>query len=211
MMRSSHKPHVVWVVLVNILATLLTLSATASSENERVLGHVDAPVKLIEYGSLTCDHCIRFHREVLPIIQSRYIDSGQVRFIFRDFPTSKAAERGAVAAHCAVGGYYDMLKILFLKVGQWSRADNMDDVLVQLTEPLSIDKKQFDACLKNPNKSNQVRKAQQTAREKFDVLGTPTFLINGKIVSGKKSIEEMEILIDDALLQPGLSSKTVKE
>lgn len=211
-MKGSQKPHTLWFRIVNIAtAVLVSFSATASGETEKALGHAQAPVTLIEYGSMTCDYCIHFHREVLPIIQSRHIDSGQVRFIFRDFPTSAAAARGAVAARCATDDYYNILKILFLEVGQWSQAEDVDAALVQLAKQLDLDTKKFNTCLKDPNKSHAVTKAQQEAREKFDIIGTPTFFINGKVVKGKKSIEEMEALIKQALSQPDSAPKAVNQ
>lgn len=212
MMNCLPKPHTLWVRIITVtVAALVSVSATASIDSEKALGHVQAPVTLIEYGSLACDYCIRFHREVLPLIQSRHIDSGRVRFIFRDFPTSEASARGAVAARCANDKYYDMLKTLFSNVAQWSLSDDIDASLARLAKPLGIEAKQFDACLKDPNNNRAIVKAQQDSRVKFNIVGTPTFLINGKIVRGRKSIEEMEILIKDALSEVNSASKAVKE
>lgn len=88
-----------------IISLMISFPVNGVTE-DIVLGNDKAPVTIIEYGSLTCDYCIHFHREVLPAIQSRYINNDKVRFIYRDFPTGEAAIRGAVAARCAGGKYY---------------------------------------------------------------------------------------------------------
>lgn len=185
-----------------LIVVIAGLSLTAAASDERALGNAQAPVTLIEYGSLTCGYCISFHREVLPLIQSRHIDTGRVRYIYRDFPTSAAATRGAVAARCAGDQYYRMLGVLFAEVGRWSQSDDIDAALTQQSATLGIDQKRFHACLNDPRHSLAVTEGQQQAISEFDVLGTPTFLINGRIVRGKKTIQEMEALIKAALLDP---------
>ncbi|MEA5376655.1 MULTISPECIES: thioredoxin domain-containing protein [Vibrio harveyi group] len=195
------KAYTLWIrSLIVVVAGLSSLSAAAS--DEIALGSAQAPVTLIEYGSLTCDYCINFHREVLPLIQSRHIDTGRVRFIYRDFPTSAAATRGAVAARCAGDQYYRMLDVLFAEVGRWATADDVDAALTQQAASLRMNEKRFRTCLNDPSHSLAVIEGQQQAKTEFDVLGTPTFLINGKIVRGKRTIEEMEALIKKALPDP---------
>lgn len=195
------KARMLWTQLLTIvIASLSSLQVAAS--DELALGRAQAPVTIIEYGSLTCGYCIYFHREVLPLIQSRHIDNGQVRFIYRDFPTSVAARRGAVATHCAGDQYYRMLDALYSAVGTWVRADDVDAALTQQAVLLGMNEKRFRACLDDPRQSQAIAEGQQRAKTEFDVLGTPTFLINGKIVRGKKTIEEMEALVKEALPDP---------
>ena len=112
--------------------TILVASYSAAENVETALGSPDAPVTIIEYGSLTCGYCIKFHKEVMPLIKSRHIDSGHVRFIFRGFPTSKKAIRGAVAARCAGDQYYEILELLFENVGSWFRASKPDSEMIEL-------------------------------------------------------------------------------
>lgn len=93
-----------------LLISLTSLSGAVHAASEPGIGSPEAPVTIIEYGSLTCDDCVEFHLKVFPILKQRYIDSGEVRFVFRDFPTGAAAERGAVAARCVrPDAYYRML------------------------------------------------------------------------------------------------------
>lgn len=194
----------------------LPLVAAAKDElalgrkDELALGSEFAPVTLIEYGSMTCGYCIQFHKEVLPHISSKYIETGHVRFIFRDFPTSKNAHRGAVAARCAGDRYYKMLDILFKEVGRWSKSRDVDAALTHHATAIGLKKKPFLSCLNDTRQHVAVTKEQQEAKTKLNVIGTPTFLINGKLVGGIKTIEEMEILLKEALPTIETENQTVK-
>lgn len=196
MNANPQNPRAPWVVIL-IAAVALSVSATARAEP--VLGSDRAPVTIIEYGSLTCDYCVRFHREVLPRIQSRYIETGQVKFIYRDFPTGDAATRGAVAARCAGDDYYTMLDALYADVGNWSRARDTDAALIQLATSLGLATREFRACLNGQEQRLAIANQQRTATVEYEVLGTPTFLINGRIVRGKQDFEQMTLLINAAL------------
>lgn len=183
-----------------LLFTIVMLSVyPVTADDEVALGRVQAPVTIIEYGSLTCDYCIYFHREVLPHIQSRYIDTGQVRFIYRNFPTSNAAIRGAVAARCAGDLYYKMLDVLFARVGAWAEADDVDRALIQQAAALNIDEEDFYVCINDPSQDQAIIAVQLQAKTEFDIIGTPTFVVNGKVVRGKKTVEQIDALINKAL------------
>lgn len=201
--------HALWMHLL-IFGIVGALPLVAAAKDELALGSEFAPVTLIEYGSLTCDYCIHFHREVLPHISSKYIETGRVRFIFRDFPTSENAHRGAVAARCTGDRYYKMLDILFTEVGRWSQSRDVDAALTHHATAIGLKKKPFLNCLNDTRQHVAVTKEQQEAKTKLNVIGTPTFLINGKLVRGKKTIEEMEILLKEALPTIETENQTVK-
>ena len=186
------------------LSTALMIALTCMAEavhaaSEPALGSPTAPVTLVEYGSLTCDHCIRFHREVLPEVKRRFIDRGHVRFIFRDFPTSVTAARGAVAARCVrPEAYYLMLDALFWSVQQWSRAPDVDGALSQQAVKLALGDERFRACLNEPAAEARIEQSRRHAMKDLDVTGTPTFVVNGRIVRGAQTLEQMEALIAQA-------------
>ena len=167
---------------------------------EVAIGDTGAPVTIIEYASLSCDYCVKFHREVLPLIKSKYISKGNVRFIYRHYPTSKASLRGAVAAQCAGREhYYNLLNILFATVEDWSRSKNIDMALTEAAASIGLNNKSFSDCLYDPDQEEIVNSMREDATFNYDVTGTPTFLINEKLVRGIKDYDEMEILIQDAL------------
>ena len=180
-----------------VIATVLFLSGAARAEY--TLGDVQAPVTIVEYASLTCDYCVRFHVTVFPLIKSRHIDTGRVRFVYRDFPTGDAALRGAVAVRCAgPRRHFAMLDVLYSAVGRWSRASDVDAALAKQAESLELDAAAFRACLDDPQHERSIHGEQRRAVTEHGVLGTPTFIINGEIVRGAKNIDEIEALIERA-------------
>ena len=181
------------------LTTALMLSVNAHADF--VLGDNQAPITIIEYGSLTCDYCVKFHREVLPLIKLRHIKKGGVRFIFRNFPTSVEGTRGAVAARCAgPDQYYVMLDSLFKTVGDWSRANDVDAALVEHATSIGLNDETFLDCLNDPQQTLNIKNEQEKVVYEYDVRGTPTFLINKNVVRGIQDIHEIEKLIDEAQL-----------
>src|SRR5207249_2689663 len=88
--------------------------------NEQALGKPDAPITIIEYASVSCSHCANFHTKVFPVLKSKYIDTGQVRFIMREFPFDQHAAAGFMLARCAGDDkYFAMLDLLFEQQSTW--------------------------------------------------------------------------------------------
>ena len=180
-----------------VLASHSTVSFASSEEIS--LGSKQAPVTVIEYGSLTCDNCLSFHKKVYPQFKKHYIDTGTVRFIFRHFPTGGAAVYGARAANCADDKYYEMLDKLFSTVGEWFRAENRSAIFVKYATSLGLSSEVYTACISNEKHLDDILSQQKAAKKDLDIIGTPTFFINGTIVRGKRSFVEMKALITDAL------------
>ena len=182
----------------SIYLTILFISSSAHSDIE--LGNADAPVIIIEYGSITCGKCVRFHREVLPSLKEHYIRSGKVHFIYRNFPTSSEAVRGAVAVRCAGPKLdYIMLDALYHSVGEWSQAQDIDTALTDVAIDQGLDPESFRSCLSDPVQSRSVNDEKEDAILEYDVIGTPTFVINGKVVRGLQLFFELELLIEEAM------------
>jgi len=188
----------IWMKFIIILAASNLMASTALCE-EISLGNAQAPVTIIEYGSLTCGKCLRFHKHVFPEIKKHYIDAGTVRFIYRHFPTGGAAVHGARAAECTGDEYYEMLDALFSTVASWHQAKNRDAIFVKQATSLGLNSEEFLACISDKKLLDDILNQQQKAKTDLDVTGTPTFFINGKIVRGKRSFAEMEALINEAL------------
>ena len=184
-------------LIIIFVASNLMISLAASKEI--TLGSEKAPVTLIEYGSLTCDNCVRFHRNVFPRIKKQYIDSGTIRFIYRHFPTSDAAVRGAIASQCAGEKSYEMLDELYSTVADWYQADNRDSIFAQKASSLGLNSEAYLSCLSDSKNLDEIKNQQQAAKKDLDVTGTPTFFINGKIVRGKQSFVEIKALVGEAL------------
>ncbi len=167
---------------------------------EQVLGEANAPVTIVEYASLSCSHCREFHEKTLPELKTRYIDTGKVRLIFRDFPLDNFAMAGAMIARCGGEGKYFPIVDAFFK-GQSSITNDTDIFkwLENFGKQVGLTTESFEACLSNRELQDNLTSVRETASQKFGVNSTPTFFINGKIVRGALTIEEFEKEIEPLL------------
>ncbi|MBN9249938.1 MAG: disulfide bond formation protein DsbA [Mesorhizobium sp. 61-13] len=163
---------------------------------DKVLGKDDAKVTIVEYASMTCPHCAHFHETTFPELKTKYIDSGKVRFIFREFPFDPRAEAGFMLARCAGDNYFPMVDVLFKQQQTWAAAENVKDAMFQLSKLAGFTQESFNACLTDQALLEQVRAVQKRGADEFKVDSTPTFFINGKTYKGALSIEEMSAIID---------------
>jgi len=151
--------------------------------DDKVLGKSKARVTLIEYASLSCPHCADFHNRVLPTIQSEYIDTGKVKFIYRDYPLNAPALMGSQIAHCAGKGddakYYATIRKLLDEQKNWAGGADFKDKLMAIAKDLGMDAKAFDACVANKEFEEKIIASRQNGA-KMGVTGTPGFFINGE-------------------------------
>ena len=191
--------------LAGLLAALVPLAAAplaaqTAPVTEGSLGDPAAPVTIIEYSSLTCPHCAAFQKETLPGLKTRYIDTGKVHFVMRDFPLDQIALRAAVIAHCAGPERYPaFVDVFFQQQASWIRAADPVQALKQLARLGGLGAEQADACLADKAMEDAVLKSRLEAQQKFDVKSTPTFIVNGKSYSGEKSVEDFAAIIDPLL------------
>jgi protein-disulfide isomerase len=159
---------------------------------EMALGDAQAPVTIIEYASMTCPHCAHFSTTTFPELKKRYIDTGKVRFIFREFPLDQLAAAGFILARCAgPDKYFPLIETLFASQRDWVVQRPLPP-LVAIAKQAGLTQEAFEACLANQQLLEGIEKVRSEASEKFGVQSTPTFFINGKLLSGDLSIEDME-------------------
>jgi len=176
---------------------LVAGESVAGEVAERSIGDADAPVTIIEYSSLTCPHCASFHNEVLPDLKERYIDTGKVRMVFRDFPLNEPAVDAAVLAHCAGDARYaGFLDVLFQTQPNWSSAPNPRDALKQLGKLGGLADSEIDACFADEAMQNAVLESRLNGSNEHQVQSTPTFVINGEVYPGNRSIDDFAAIID---------------
>jgi protein-disulfide isomerase len=183
-----------------IPAAATAQSATAAlvakpvSLPEMALGSPSAPITIVEFSSLTCPHCAAFAENVFPMLQTKYIDTGKVRFVSREFPLEIKAAGASMLARCAAAGdatrYFEAVTMLFKQ---------QDDLIDHTTETLKAVGGQFgmtgdavEACVKDQNLLDKLTADQKFAYEKLKVDATPTFFINGTRVKGAMSFEELD-------------------
>jgi protein-disulfide isomerase len=159
---------------------------------EMSLGDEKAPVTIIEYASMTCPHCAHFSETTFPELKKRYIDTGKVRFIFREFPLDQLAAAGFMLARCATPDkYFPMIETLFAQQKDWVVQHPLDPLLV-IAKQAGFTKETFEACLTNQKVLDGIEQTRDQAANQFGVNSTPTFFINGKRISGDISIDEMD-------------------
>jgi len=167
---------------------------------ERVLGDPDAPVTIIEYSSLTCPHCAAFHTDTLPALKERYIETGQAKLVYRDFPLDQTALEAAVIAHCAgEDRYFAFLEAIFASQERWARSANPTEALIQLAGLGGMPRDQAEACLADEAMLDAVLQLRLDGQAEFDIASTPSFIINGQMVSGNRSVDEFATVIEAAL------------
>lgn len=167
---------------------------------EMAIGEADAPVTVVEYMSLTCPHCAAFHAETFEAVKEKYVDTGQVRFVVRDFPFDPRAAAGAMLARCAPEGqYFPMIKTLFEQQQNWATAEDARTALMQISRMAGFTQENFETCLTNQQLLDDVNAVRQKAAEEFEVQSTPTFIINGERYAGNMSIDQMSAIIDSML------------
>lgn len=180
--------------------------AAASIEvrpNDMVIGRAEAPVTVVEYASLTCPHCADFHAKTLPGLKQKYIDAGQVRLVYRDFPLDGIALRAAMLAHCAgPERYFPLLETLFALQQQWgvNQASDLPQ-LAQVARQAGIGDQAFKACIANKEIEAQVLKERQEG-EILGVNATPTLFINGVKHTGELTLDQIGAVIDPLLAKP---------
>ena len=167
---------------------------------EQSIGKADAPVTIVEYMSMTCPHCAAFHRETFDEIVKKYVDTGQVRFILREFPLDNKAVAAIMLARCAPEGqYFPLVSALFKSQMTWATADDARGALLQMSKLAGFTQESFQACLTNQKLLDDVLKVRETGGQEFGVNSTPTFFINGQRYAGGMSVAEMSAIIDAAL------------
>jgi len=171
------------------------------TDEEMVMGKADAKVTVIEYASASCSHCATFNAEVFPAFKAKYIDSGKVKYVFREFitPPAELAAAGFLTARC--GGkdkYFSVLDGVFRSQEEIFRTGDMRSPLVKVAKSAGMTEEQFMACVSD----EKALKALAARVEKFakqdNISGTPTFLINGKKLDGEQSLAAFDTAISAA-------------
>ena len=171
---------------------------------EKVLGNENAPITLIEYASLTCGHCATFHNEVFPKIKSDYIDTGKLKFIYRDFPLDHYALMASMIARCAGNKkFFTFLKVLFKEQPKWTTAKDPFIALGHIARIGGSGKEEFKSCVGNKAIEDGILKSRIDADREFKIKSTPTLIINGEKYDGARTFKKLKKYIDKLLTKSG--------
>jgi protein-disulfide isomerase len=170
------------------------LAAEPVSLPDMALGSRNAPVTIVEYSSMTCSHCANFEQTVFLPLKSRYVDSGQVRFVFREFPLDTKSAAASMVARCIAGDdsgkYFGAVDLMFKRQAELSARTN--ETLKEIAGQYGMSGAAVDDCVKDQAMLDKLIADQKIAAEMLKVNSVPTFSINGEIHSGYMSLEQMD-------------------
>ena len=192
---------VIWLVSVIFLISLPGAGLSGASEpafavGDMELGAKDAPVTIIEYASMTCRHCANFHMGPFNELKAKYIDTGKVRIIFREFPFDPVALQASMLARC-VGEkrYFGMLNVLFKSQAKWVNSSEPQQALAKIARLGGFTEARFEACMTNQDLADMILKSRLNGSKKFGVDSTPSFIVNGVKTSGNMTVTEWDMLL----------------
>jgi protein-disulfide isomerase len=183
-------------------SAVAALAAKPGALPDMALGPAKAPVTIIEYASMTCPHCAAFEQNVLPMLRSKYIDTGKARFVFREFPLDINAAAASMLARCIAGDdiekFYATVGLLFKQQEQLV-AQTLATLILVGKQTAGMDEQAVEACEKNQALLDKIAADQKFAFETLKVEVTPTFFVNGEKLKGAMSFEELDAKIKSLL------------
>jgi len=157
---------------------------------------------MIEYASMTCPHCARFHNQILSTVKQKLIDTGKVRLIFRDYPLDTHALRAAMMARCTDRSrYFNLVEVIFKNQDRWVKSNDPLAGLKQLGALAGMEPSYIENCIKNPQLEQFILAGMQDAQRKYKIKATPTFIFNNDAqqLSGDQNPEDFERVVDELL------------
>ncbi|MEY3081311.1 MAG: hypothetical protein RJA94_1296 [Pseudomonadota bacterium] len=156
-----------------------------------------AKVTIVEYASATCPHCAAFHKDVWPKLKADYIDTGKIRFIFREFPLNDPALAAFMIARAAPKeSYFPLIGVFFDTLETWAK--DPANGLLNIAKQAGFTQEKFDATLKDEKLAKGIMEIRDGG-VKFGVQGTPTFFLNGKPMRGEVTYDSLKADIDKLL------------
>ena len=169
---------------------------------DMALGPANASVTITEFASMTCPHCAAFNESVFPKIKSEYIDTGKVRYVFREFPLDIKAVAGSMLARCIAkddaGKYFAVVDLLFKQQNDWVMK-NTTDTLIRIGKQAGLSQQAVEDCLKDQSMLDKIAADQKFANEVLKVNSTPTIFVNGEKIKGETSFDEFAKRINPLL------------
>lgn len=163
---------------------------------DRIVGQPTARVTLVEYASLTCPHCATFHNDVLPTLKTRYVDTGQMRVIFRNFLLNVLDAGAAMMARCAPEDrFFPLTETLFQQQRTWVGANDPVAALFAIARQAGFSQESFERCLRDQALLDRLNVARDRAARRFGVQSTPTLIINGQVYAGALRVEQVEAVL----------------
>lgn len=176
-----------------------------SVDDDPALGSPNAQVTIVEFSDFGCSFCAQFHKEVFPQLKAQYIDTGKVRFVYRDFPITQLhpqAQRAAEAANCAgeQGKFWEYHNKLFSTQKAWQKGSDSADLFKEYAVNLDLDRVAFEMCLASGKFKTEIEEDFGDGK-KYGVKGTPAFFIDGRMIEGYVPFGEYVKVVEEEIRQ----------
>ena len=168
---------------------------------DRAMGPADAKVVVTEWFSMTCSHCADFQKNTFPTVKAKLIDTGRIRYVWRDFPLDKIALAAAMVARALPAERYEpFISTLLATQDRWAFARNVNPMeeLAKLAALAGLPRRVFDETLNDTKLQSAILALQDDADKNLKVSSTPTFVMNGHLTPGAVKYEEFERAVNDA-------------
>jgi protein-disulfide isomerase len=172
------------------------------AEGDMVLGSPQAKVQVVEYASLSCTHCAHWNNEVFPLLKARFIDTGKVRYVFREFltpPAQFAAAGYLLARRVGQARYFQVTDAIFKQQAAIFESEDLWGGLLKIGQGFGLTEAQFTAALNDKAALAAVNARVEKAAERDKVEVTPTFFIDGQRFEGGQPIDIFAAAIDKAV------------
>jgi len=191
-----------WISRALIMMAALALGSVSAAQAQdkpwvidEVMGKADAPITIIEYSSLTCPHCAKFHAETFPKVKADWIDTGKAKLIFRDLPWDPLAQATAMVSHCSGDRYFAFINTFFRTQEQWTSNPSPLAAIKTIAKLGGMGDDQVDKCLSDNGLLNEINARKDDAQSRYKVDSTPSFIIGGKLYSGDMPYDEFAKLL----------------
>ena len=176
--------------------------ATAASSDDMTLGNPDAKVTVVEYASASCSHCAKWNEEVFPAFKAKYVDTGRVHYVFREFltPPIELASAAFLMARCAgKDKYFNVVDAVFRAQPVMYQTGDYRGELLRIANSAGMSEAEFTQCIRDDEALKALNARVERAVEDENISGTPTFVINGKTAaSGEMTLEQLDKAITEA-------------
>jgi len=172
------------------------------TKDDFVIGHKNAPVTIIEYSSLSCEHCANYHNTTLNVLINEYVNNDKVKIVFRAYPLSNIS----LLANMLVLNVSDIdqrleyMNYLYKTQKKWSMSKQPKKVLIESYKQIGLTGEDFNKCYNNKELESKIKEKLKIAENELNIRSTPSFFINGELLKGNQPVENFKSIIDSKLI-----------
>ena len=177
-------------------------STESDQYHDMVKGNVDSAFTIVEYASFTCPHCATFHKDVLPYLEKKYIETGVVKFVYREVYFDAPGLWAGLLARClSKEKYFGIVDLLYKKQDKWASGTTEKEILSELLaigRQVGMEEKKINLCLQNKEKSLNLIDAYLKYSKLDNITSTPSVVVNGELID-YTSFNDLKTKLDNML------------